>query len=656
MKLIHTIDDFLYLLFPTIEAGDLASLQKHLQDFYTVGAYKPSIRIEENQLIVEFDDHLLAQKADYHRVTSLCEKGKFKEAKLILNDLLVKNPTVSEYHRIMGQILSEEGDQEEAINFLIDALRWDSKNGWALLMMGNIFSKFKNDVPTAMKYYDQALIANPKDNITVNNIGVNLMQLGQLEEAKMYLHKATTLDSTYPYSYLALAMIAEKEENIQTAFENALLALKNSRKSDVIYQNAFHLAFRTATQLSSSDTGKRAFDEYKNALEKVGERMIEVELENEIATPAKIEFAENYGRDKHIVKFKPGYPAVEHLVLHELVHLDFVIQAQKEKANQLFVSDGRHQAEFIREIDATIRKFKKMGIPENDIDQYAASLFDGLNRQIYNAPIDLFIEDFLFTKYPNVRPFQFLSLYALIQESIKAVTDKQIVELSPKEIISKSKTYNLLSAMQFKELFGIDLVDEYKPTTEELTLAKQFYSEFLEYKVDKEPGEEYELILNWAGDLGINKYFELVDEIVFRTKRSNIDNLLNAIETDPYDQDEGDLYKQKEIEKFQASQNMAGLNEAVVMYMVDALQFFSKMSKEEIKRIAFEIAMQGAQGYSLEKKDYKLATIPGKTFSGYHILSYYYVSWALAIPEMLRELQMPYDAEYAMALQLFDKK
>ena len=39
----------------------------------------------------------------------------------------------------MGQILSDEGDQEEAINCLIDAPRWDSKNGYALLMMGNIF-------------------------------------------------------------------------------------------------------------------------------------------------------------------------------------------------------------------------------------------------------------------------------------------------------------------------------------------------------------------------------------------------------------------------------------------------------------------------------------------------------------------------------------
>jgi tetratricopeptide (TPR) repeat protein len=54
----------------------------------------------------------------------------------------------------MGQILSDEGDQEEAINCLIDALRWDSKNAWALVMMGNIFAKYKNDIPTAMKYYD----------------------------------------------------------------------------------------------------------------------------------------------------------------------------------------------------------------------------------------------------------------------------------------------------------------------------------------------------------------------------------------------------------------------------------------------------------------------------------------------------------------------
>ena len=40
------------------------------------------------------------------------------------------------------------------------------------------------------------------------------------------------------------------------------------------------------------------------------------------------------------------------------------------------------------------------------------------------------------------------------------------------------------------------------------------------------------------------------------------------------------------------------------MFMVDALQFFDGMAKEKVKNIAFEIAMQGTQGYRPEKKDY----------------------------------------------------
>ncbi|MBK8669134.1 MAG: hypothetical protein IPN89_06580 [Saprospiraceae bacterium] len=70
-------------------------------------------------------------------------KGKYADAKPILKKLIEKNPAISEYHRIMGQILSDEGDQDEAINCLIDSLRWDSKNGWALLMMGNILLSSK---------------------------------------------------------------------------------------------------------------------------------------------------------------------------------------------------------------------------------------------------------------------------------------------------------------------------------------------------------------------------------------------------------------------------------------------------------------------------------------------------------------------------------
>ena len=552
----------------------------------------------------------------------------------------------------MGQILSDEGDQEEAINCLIDALRWDSKNGWALLMMGNIFAKFKNDIPTAMKYYDQAQIANPKDNITINNIGANLMQQGKLEEAKKYFYEALKINDQYANTHFALGMIAEMEADFQSAFYSTIQAIKLNKSKDVLYQNSVRQAFEISKKIIATDTGKKIFREYRHKLEFDGDRKIDIIQDEEIPTAAKFEFAENYDRETHIVKYKPSYPAVEHLIMHELVHLDFVIEARKGELNQLFISTQNHKTEFIKGLEPTIKKFNKMGISEKSITDYCSNLFEGMNRQIFNTPIDLFIENFLYNEFAELRPFQFISLYNMLQEGLKAVTDKKIVELSPKDIISKSKVYNLVNAIQFKELFGFDFIKDFNSTPAEMKLATDFHDEYLQYKDDKEPAEEYELVLHWAEDLKVDKNFELVNEQEYRTKRTDIDNLLSSIEKDPYDLESKDPYKQREMDKFQKSQEQIGINMAVAMFMVDALQFFEDKAKEEIKKIAFEIATQGTQGYRPDKDNYRINSIKDKTFSGYHILAYYYVSWSLAIPEMVSQLNLPYEAEYKMALTM----
>lgn len=294
-----------------------------------------------------------------------------------------------------------------------------------------------------------------------------------------------------------------------------------------------------------------------------------------------------------------------------------------------------------------------MGISEKAISDYCSNLFEGMNRQIFNTPIDLFIEQFLFTEFPDLRAYQFISLYTMSQEGLKAVTDKKIVEISPKDIISKSKVYNLVNAIQFKEFFGLDFIKDFNATPSELKHANDFYEEYLQYSDDKEPAEEYELVLHWAEDLKLDKNFELVNEIEFRTKRTNIDELISSIEKDPYDLESKDPYKKRDMKKFQKSQETIGTNMAVVMFMVDALQFFDGMPKEDIKKIAFEIALQGTHGYRPDNDDYRISSIKSKTFSGYHILAYYYVSWALAIPEMLSQLQLPYDDEYNLALTMY---
>ncbi len=555
----------------------------------------------------------------------------------------------------MGQILSDEGEQEEAINNLIDSLRWDSKNGWAFLMMGNIFAKFQNDVPTAMKYYDQALIANPNDNITINNIGANLMQQGKLEEAKKYFMEAIKIDNKYPNTHFALGMISEMENDLHSAFYNTIQAIKLNKNKDVLYQNSVRQTFEIAKKIIKTDVGKKTFQKYRHKLESEGGTEIDIIEDSEIPTAAKFEFAENYNRPKHIIRFKPSYPAVEHLIMHELVHLDFVIEARKVELNQLFISTQNQKADFIKGLEIAIKKLNKKGFSEDSIATYCSSLFDGINRQVYNTPIDLFIENFLYNEFAEFRPYQFFSLYAMMQEGLKAVTDKKIVELSPKNIISKSKIYNIVSTIQFKDLFGFDFVKDFHATPIELKQANDFYEEYLQYKDDKEPAEEYELVIHWAEDLKLDKFFELEGENQYR-KRSSIDTFMSSLEKDPLGIEERDPIKEREMKRFQKSQEEIDTNMAVVMFMVDALQYFEGKPKEEIKKIAFEIAMFGTQGYSPDKKDYRINSIPKKTFSGYHILAYYYVSWSLAIPEMLSQLNLPYESEYKLANSMYNLK
>lgn len=651
MQIIHVIDDFLFEIFPEMRGADKNKIIEVIKSFYTYKVYEPVIELKDNIIIVNINTSaIINQEADYIKVVNLCEKGRFQEARPILDRLLDVNPTNSEYHRILGQIYSEEGDNESAIDSLIDALRWNPKNGWALLLMGNILAKFKSDVPTAMKYYDQALIANPNDNIVRNNIGANLMQQGKILEAKKYFIDALNIDQSYPNTHFALSMIAEMEGDLNTAFAKAIDAIKFNTKKDTLFQNSLKQLFAISKRVQETTVGEEMYLGYRTKLENEGGRKIAIIAENDISTPAKFEIAENYNREVHKLKYKPEYPAIEHLIMHELVHLDFLIKARKENLNQLFISTQNHKKEFLKKFEMAVKKLQKKGIPEESISEYFTSMFEGLNQQIYNTPIDLFIENFLYQEFTELRPFQFISLYRLYLDAVKAVTDKRNTEFAPKEIVSKSKIYNLVMALQFRDLFGIDLISDFESLGSELKKATDFYTEFLEYRDNKEPAEEYELVVHWAEDLGLSKNFQIVNELESHSKTS-VNNILESIEKDPYDIKK-DPSKEKEMAQFLKSQEAIGINMAVVMYMLDALQYFESRTLQEIRKIAVEIALQGTQGYHPEKKDYRISAIKGKLFTGYHILAYYYVSFALAIPDMLSQIQLPYDEEYKLAKQM----
>ena len=649
MIIIHQLDNFIYELFPNIEKNEI-SLKTALVDFYSVGNIKPKIKFSKDFVEISIDtDRIEKENNKFNKLVSLCEASKFDEAKILAIDLIKLNPNISEYHRILGQIFSELDNQEEAINSLIDALRWNPKNEWALLMMGNILAKHKNDIETAMKYYEQVLIVKPNDNITLNNIGANLMQLNKKDEALSYFERALKSDPSYPNTYYAIGLVAEIEKNYEKAFKYSLLAVEHTDKhtDGQLYSNCFNLATESANRLNSEINSEKIVNDYIAKLTYLTEKEIKTEEDSSIPTAAKIEFAENYDRDFHLIKYKPNHIGVEHLILHELTHLELVEEAREKDLNELFITNQSYRSNFSHSLKKEVSKLQKGGISKDSITKYITALFDGINSQIYNTPIDLFIEDRIFNQWKEFNPIQFLSLLSLIKEGVNATTKKEIVKITPRNILSKSKIFNLINAIHFKSLFHFDLIHEFKPTELELNQANELYAEFEEYRKNKEPAEEYELVKHWAEDLKLDDYFDLVPESKHRQK--NIDKVIEEIENDPLGLDSFDSSQERKMKKFLKEHSSEDINMAVTMYMVDAVNYFSNLKQEQIKKIAFEIATIGTQGIDPNKDNYSIPSIDGSSFSGYKTLAYYYVSWAKAIPEMLNQLQLPFNKEYELA-------
>ena len=183
---------FLYNLFPEAK-DDAQKLMDAVKRFYSVGPFEPKVERLDDQIHITLDvDRIEADKQKYAKLVSLAENKQFDQAKELAEELIEGAPNISEYHRILGQIHSDTGDQEAAVDALIDALRWNPKNEWALIMMGNIYARHKKDVDTAMTFYNEVLAIKPDDHLTLNNIAVQLMESGNLDQAKATFEKART--------------------------------------------------------------------------------------------------------------------------------------------------------------------------------------------------------------------------------------------------------------------------------------------------------------------------------------------------------------------------------------------------------------------------------------------------------------------------------
>ncbi|MEI6652743.1 MAG: hypothetical protein WCL42_09245 [Chlorobiaceae bacterium] len=430
-------------------------------------------------------------------------------------------------------------------------------------------------------------IIQPINEITL--IAINLIQNGNPDAARQHLDKAFELNPAYPNTYYAFALLAEAEHNFKEAFEMAIVALFKNPAKDLLYQQSLKTAMKSANEIIDEEVGGDIVNAFASTLEEECGKKIIIEEDAELKTAVIIELAENHDRTYHLVKYNSEFPSVYHLIMHELTHLLFAVQARQAGKNKLFVIDS--------------------------------TLFEGLSGQMYNTPIDLSIEDYLFQNYPDLMPYQFLSLLGLVQEGIHATTDEQILTIAPPTILSKSKTLHLVNAFHLLKRYGVNLIEEHRPTTSEREQAEKFYREYEECRANHTPGDEYELLQSWAKQLGLQNYFAI----------------------QPAD---------KKMRSFPEAHQGKDINMAVTRFMVEALQYFKNQNDSRINEIAIQIGLMCGDGITPDAEGYTVPLIAGKTFTGYQVLAYSYVSWAKAFPEYLQQLQIPFEKEYEFAFEM----
>lgn len=646
-------------------------MRDKLLAYYTVDGYSAEVTIDGDYVKVKVDQKDLEQsQQEFNEITALCEKRQFKEAHSRLELFLKKHSRHSEGYRILAQMEMEAGNIDKAIDIDIEALRCDPKNIWALILMGNLYSKYKDNYEIGRTYYDSVLKYSPDNFIAINNVAALMMENEDYESAIPLFEKSLEGDKKYANAYYGLAVCYYNQRENQKAFDTALKGclLADIRSENPQVMDELHkIMLASAHAVVESTNYMNVVLGIKDEIEMKYNQKIEIVKDDTLDLSAKLEYGPTHHRDYHLIKYNPKKPFMEHLAIHEMMHLQMNLEADKVNSNKVIISNNDNVIAFRTKYAAWIKKLVNRFDHSKAMD-VVEQIHKGYMLQVMNCPLDLFVEKRMYDKYPIVRAIQLLSLMEQETYNIKAIKGSENSKFVPFDIVQNSKVMNIVTSMHFEHLFGLRFYQEYKPTRAQFDQAKDFYDEFLAYD-DYKPGEEYELVEYFMDSLHAEKFMSILplseyfDDSFDRMEKTKAMRDAALGEDAPVGGNsfDGLTEEQKKNQDDFYAQNKDGEDPMktmmMSMYMLGALEYFDGMDKMEIKKIAFEIAMIGTTGISPDKKSgYKVPSIPEKDFGGYQLLAYYYVSWALAIPEMLASLGLPFDTAWATAQEMWKKK
>ena len=525
--------------------------------------------------------------------------------------------------------------------------------------MGNLLTREKNDVENAKKYYDKVLEYHPDNFIAINNIGATYMESKDYKGALPYLEKTLTLNDSYANSYYGLGLCYYKLGRLEDAFEicyKGVLKSVDRPENPAVREELVKLYITVAKEFADRTNYLNVWIGIKDELEAVDKINIRITEDKNLNVHAKMEYAPLHAAKEHVIRYNPEKDFVEHLFIHEMMHLKMSQQATKAKNAKAVISSEQTRTAFKKRYLQFMKKTHSH-ISVSEMDKIIYGLADGLGLQLMNCPLDLFVEEMMYRDYKIVHPIQLLSLFHMEQDNINAVKQTASNGFFPREIVYANKVMNIVTSMHFKDMYGINLIGQYHPTKQEYKHAQDLYDEFKAYLNTYKAGDEYEMLEYFVQSFNMEDLVEIVDESQVTagmkadlSMRSDLKDLAE----DALSEEDADVANAQFALNHQDG---ADPTETMMMsmYMLGAMEYFDTLEPQDVHRIAIEIAMVGVTGIDPKKK-YSIKSLPGKEFGGYQFLAYYYVSWARAIPEKLNALGLPFSKAYEQALQMYNAK
>ena len=617
------------------------------------------ISLADGVVSIDIPERVITNKLEairlHEKASQRAKSGEYAKAISIWERVLELDPTYVLARRDLGMALMEVNRIADAKEHLIEAATLDPKDSWSYVVLGNILARNENDTVGATRFYKKALEINPKDSWAINSMGGIALEQEKWDEAINWFDQSIAINSKFanPYYGKSHAYAGKMEPDkalasIEQLFRDA--ELQDARSQPVFraardnYKNT-QLALARISLNSAND----ALLVYKEHVEDISGFPVKEERKVMDALLAgQTQMAWKKQRDHHLVIIRSQYSEelVSHVRAHEFTHIALEAEARAQGRNKWFGTTAVSREAALRSMAGDIRKMERGAGGSFNSQSNAELIVQILNGAcgfIFNAPLDMIIEERIRDRLPALRHSQYCSLVQLASEAEYITTQKAVREHTPKLILRVNDTLNTVMALWLRDFTGgvADFTPSYRKL-DHFALAGKLYSHFQSRsKSGFQPGDEYHLVDEFADQLKVRDWYQwIVDP-------SGIDHEPKSkpdanVEATPTGTTNPELLRSMDM--------------ASTMYIVAAMERFEKLPKEQVQHIAFEIGMLGMSGldYASPEKKYQLNALPGEKFSGLELMALMHTGFRQVVPE--QDPGMGLDDAYEMAQSLYSAR